>query len=63
MLLKTAQPVVLVEVADPAGQQALFDWLLRLGYSRSSRSGFQPWNHLFVPTQTPGEVVPVARRT
>lgn len=52
-LLRSSQPVVLLEAADRPGREALSAWLSGMGYSRSSNPGFQPWNHLFVPAATP----------
>jgi FkbM family methyltransferase len=49
-LVEAMHPVILLEAADPAVSTTLSEWLELFHYTRRSEPGFQPWNHLFVPT-------------
>jgi FkbM family methyltransferase len=52
-MLTASQPAVLVEANDEARLGLLRSELEPLGYQRTHRRGFQPWNHLFLGTRPP----------
>jgi FkbM family methyltransferase len=52
VMITANYPSLLVEANDEASLALLRSVLEPLGYRRSARPGFQPWNHLFLPTAT-----------
>jgi FkbM family methyltransferase len=47
-MISATHPSLIVEAVDEARLALLLSELEPLGYRRSARRGFQPWNHLFV---------------
>ena len=55
-VLRNSRPAVLVEAVGDAQERAVGELLAEHGYVRSTPSGFQPWNHLFLPAPPRGSV-------
>jgi methyltransferase FkbM-like protein len=51
-MITATHPTLLVEANDEARLASLRTELEPLGYRRSARPGFHPWNHLFVPADS-----------
>lgn len=52
-LLRSARPAVLVEAAEDSRAREVAELLRSYDYVRALPSGFQAWNYLFLPAETP----------